>query len=282
MIQIPAMPQKRNLSVHNRHVNLLLLIALTCASITILPSSVKAQDSQDVQASVIGIAINKPDPNSEYGQSLVFGRAAGVEVHLQVGTESMHIIALEAEGPGVGIEVPEGKKLEASRFSDISFGAQIDENGKSVRFSISSPEMPPTGTTKLLVKGSVVLLVGENPANAEQAFELKAGAKGKLGAIDVEIEEVGEDSFGEEGLTVSFKSTESLDTLKALRFFDEKGTEIESSPAGRYSFGFGNSKNHNTSYRLAGKHSKIQAKVEYFRETKKVNVPIEQEVTFGF
>lgn len=237
----------------------------------------------DIKVSVAGISIARPKPNDEYGQSLVMGRSPGVEVHLRIESPTLHIIKVgESKGKTPKFTVVGGKALSAGeRFSDFGFFSQIEEGGKAVTIPFSAAEIPPAGTGKLQVQGEIILTTGADPSTAEQKIVLKAGQKVTLGTIACEIEEVSEDSFGDAGTIVNFKSTQSLEMLQELAFVDEAGKEIESSGAGTSSFGFGGDMTYNTSYRLAGKPENVVAKVKFFKSTKDIPVKIDRTISLG-
>lgn len=234
------------------------------------------------QVTIAGLSIARPKANDQFGMSQVMGRNAGIEVHLRIETSDLHIIKVaENKDKTPAISVAGGKTLAAGdRFSDIGFFSQVDEDGKAVTIPINASELPPAGTAKLQIKGEIILTTGSDPATAEQKFALKAGEMVQLGKINCELEEVNEDSFGDESATIiNFKSSESLSTLQEVKFFDAAGNEIESSPAGTSSFGFGGDMTYNTNYRLVGKPTEVVAKIKYFKSTK--DVPIKIDRTFG-
>ncbi len=268
--------------IHQHLTHLYFVLAIACGILCSTATTANAWQT-DVKVTVAGISIARPKPNDEYGQSLVMGRSPGVEVHLRFESPTLHIIKVgESKGKTPKLSVSGGKELSSGeRFSDFGFFSQIDEDGKAVTIPFSAAEVPPSGTAKLQIQGEIILTAGADPTSAEQKILLKAGQKVTLGTIACEIEEVSEDSFGDAGTIVNFKSKQSLEMLQELTFADAAGKEIESSSAGTSSFGFGGDMTYNTSYRLAGKPENVVAKVKFFKSTKDIPVKVDRTISLG-
>jgi len=235
---------------------------------------------------LVGVAVTMADTDNEYGGSAVMGRSPGVEVSLRIVDKNAFFTGLaEKDGEGLSslkLFTDDGKELTSeSSFGGWGFNADISENGQRVTVPVSASGMPPAGTTKLHVRGTVVLVAASDPATEDSAFDVTKGAELKLGNVPVKLSEVEEDPWGEEGLMLAFETSKSLDAISEVVFLDAAGKVIESSSGGSSSFGFGDQMNYSKSYNLKSKPKKITVRVKYFKSTGEVKIPVDLPVTLS-
>ncbi len=256
----------------------LAITIVAASSINLVEARTKVLGQDGIAVEVVGVAISKPDPNSEYGWSYVSGRNPGTEVHVRIVATGSAILALanaERTSDAPQLVTLDGKSLKAPRGgNDISFYSQISEDGQHCVFPIRSDDLPPTGTSALKIEGKVKVTTGSDLQNKRVKIDVKPDSKIDVGDIQMTLSEVEDDMFGENAWTLTFQSNQSLATIKEIKFFDDAGGEIESSSAGSHSFGFGNQMTYGRSFRVMGKPQSVNVEIRYFASTREVDVPL--------
>lgn len=257
----------------------ILAISIGLAAVFFYDSSASAQTGATVR--VVALTVALPDPGSEYGGSYVLGRPAGVDVSIMVEDRNAFFLAVVDEG-SEKTEVQllaGGKPLEnENRFSRLSFMSNISDNGQRVIVPISATELPPKGTTGLKAAGKLVLKVGDDEKVDKVAFKVAQGETVQLGPVAAKIASVESYDFGAAVTNVTFESTKPLDAISSIKFLDENGKEIETSPGGSSAFGFGDQMTYSRGFGVAGKPTSLTAEVKFFSKTRNVIVPIDVEV----
>lgn len=257
------------------------------AIVWLRPLDVAACVPQDkVTVDVVGLSVTKPDPDSQFGWSLIPGRNAGTEVHIRLtaaGQTILSVATAKSDGAGeLGIAVSGGGKLKAgSGGGDLNFLAQISEDGQHCTLPIQSDDLPPAGTRALTVTGRVKITTGNDLQTQRVKIELKPEAQFQIGTHKLELSDVEDDMFGEDAWSLTFQSSQSLATIKEFKFFDDAGQEIESSAAGSHSFGFGNQMTYGRSFRVMGKPTSVHVEASYFASTQDIEVPIDLTCELG-
>jgi hypothetical protein len=263
-------------------------VILSASTIFILAAIILSGNSfaQESKTSVkaVGLSITLPDPDNEFGQSFVLGRAAGVEVTLMVEDKNLFFIAVVDEGKDktdLKISVV-GKPLENKQdFSRIGFMANISPDGHRVTLPVNASEIPPAGTKELGVTGTIGIMVGSDSKEETVSFKPVVDEKVKLGGIETKIASVEEQNFGEPMTVVTFESQKSLDTIQTIKFLDESGKEIQSSSGGSSSFGFGGQTTYSRSYQIAGSPKTLSAEIAFFSSNKTIKVPVDCRLDIG-
>ena len=243
------------------------------------------QDSNP-HVDLVGVAITLPDADNEYGGSAIPGRSAGVEVNLRIVDAKQFFTGL-AEKNGQPVSslkffTEDGTELPDENSSpDLSFGWDISKDGHRVTIPFGASTVPAAGTTKLHVRGTVVLVAAKDPTTEENSFDVKKGTQLKLGNVPVKLSEIQEDQNGETGMTLTFETDKSLDTIQDVVFLDEGGKTIESSSGGGGSFGFGDKMTYSSSFNLKAKVKKITVRVKYFKSTEEAKVVVDLPVTLS-
>ncbi|HMP78274.1 MAG TPA: hypothetical protein PKD54_02370 [Pirellulaceae bacterium] len=222
----------------------------------------------------------KLDPESEYGWSIVQGRNPGTEVHIRLSARGNTILSLGSADARGGdqprLMTVEGQALKPPRGgADFDFFSQISEDGQHCVFPLRSEELPPAGANQLKMAGKVKLTTGMDLQTKRVKMDVVKDAKVEVGEIRLTLSEVEDDMFGENAWLLTFQSSQSLATIKEIKFFSDGGAEIESSSAGSHSFGFGNQMTYGRSFRVMGKPASLQVEVRYYASTKEVEVPLE-------
>lgn len=254
-----------------------------CLLISSLSSS-WAQQSE-TQSDVVGISVAKPDPDNQFGQSLVMGRAVGVEVHLRIQNPQLVFLRLsEKDGEPestLRLLTPEGKELEGEPGRMLSFGTEVSSDGHRVIFPISVASVPPAQVNQLKVKGTIVLVTASDPATADSALTIAQDSESKLGNVPIKLTAIEENPYGDTGLLITIESKQPMDSVSEVTFLDESGELIESSSGGSGSFGFGGNMTYSRGYHLKAKPKKVTLRAKYFKATQPLKVEIDLPVSLG-
>ncbi len=258
-----------------------LFVGLVCLS---TPESINAQTETTIK--VVGVSVSLPDPDSEFGGAAIPGRQPGTEVYVQVRNEKMFFTGLAKDGDkektSVKILDEKGNDIvNESSFSNFGFGTNISDDGHTVTIPVNASGLPPKGADQIQVKGKIVLVVAKDEKTEDVAIELEQGAKLKLGNVDVKISEIEANPYGEDGWSMSFESSSSLDTIAEITFLDASGKKMESSSSGGYESGFSGEMTYSRSYTVTGKTEKLSARVRYFQSTVELELPLDLPVTLG-
>ncbi|MDP1563250.1 MAG: hypothetical protein Q8M16_17860 [Pirellulaceae bacterium] len=259
------------------------LIAATAIVHLVSANFASAQESKAV-VKAVGLSVNLPDPDSEYGGSYAMGRPSGIEVMVLAEDAKSFFISVVDEGPEkTTLELSaNGKKLKNEQgFSNIGFMSRISDNGRYVVVPVSATQVPTEGATSVKVTGKLILKAGADEKKEKVKFKVSVDEKVKLGPVTTKITTVEESNFGEPATNITFETNQSLDVISSLKFFDEQGKEIEASPAGSSSFGFGDQMTYSRAYQVAGSPKSLNAEVTYFGSTRTVTIPVDLEVNLS-
>lgn len=259
----------------------LLLVAFTMLSS--LPHPSNAQDSKPTMKAV-GLSVNLPDPDSEFGGSFSLGRQAGIEVILLAEDKKTFFIAVVDDGKEkTSLELSaNGETLKNEQgFGNVGFMSRISEDGHRAVVPVSASQVPPPGTNTVKVSGRLVLKTGTEEKKDKVKFKVAVDEQVKLGPATTKISAVEAYDFGEPTTSITFETNQALDVISAIKFFDEQGKELEATPAGSSSFGFGDEMTYTRGFQVAGNPKSLSAEVTYFAATKLVTVPVDLEVNLS-
>lgn len=265
-----------------------LTIAVFLASGLVLSGPQSLAAWQNPQVDVVGLSVALPDPDNEYGQSMVPGRLAGTEVTLRVVDKGRFFLG-QADGengePLSSLDLldDQGNKLKKEDdFSYYSMDAEVSEDGSRVVMVVHRSDLPPAQCKELQVKGTIELLAGTSEITEKTRFKVANGTEATLGGIEVKLSDVSENPYGEPGRMFTVESAARLDTVAEITFLDDKGKDLESMAAGEGAFGFGDEMTYSRTYIVEGAvPDELTARVRYFRKTEKVPVPVDLTVSLA-
>ncbi len=248
------------------------------------PEKIVAQETT-AKLEIIGIAVTMADPANEYGGSAVPGRMPGTEITLRASNDKMFVVGIVDDGDDaskLSIFDDSGKELESEGYAGgLAFRSSISEDGHSVSLPVTASAVPSDGTTRLHVRGTLVLVSASDEKTEDSVFEVAEGTEVKLGTISAKISELEEDPYGEPGLNISFESNKSFDTIAELTFLDESGQQLESSSSGGGSYGFNDQMTYQKNFTIKAKPKKMTVRVRYFEKTEHVKIDVDLPVTLG-
>jgi len=267
------------------------VVSLT--ALVALAAVLHAQEADEPPAQVatvkaVGLSVAMHDGSDNKSGSFAQSMDAGTTVHL-LADFGDHTALEEIEDDST-IEVftdDAGTVLlepgEAERFGFIGLrNVEIAEDGHSARFYFTTRERPAAGTKAIILKASVVFVLGRNETTAKlETVALKPGEKLTTGDHVLEIKSVGKPSWGDAQLEVEFTSEQSFAGIKAMRFFNAEGKEIESDV-------HQNSRMQANEYVIYGRTLQLMEavdvatiEIDYYAETETVTVPVDVQVGLG-
>ena len=268
-------------------------MAFCIAALSVLGATLRAQDADEAPAAVatikaVGLSVAMHDGSDSKSGSFAQSLDAGTIVHLmadfgdQIALEEIEDDStIEAFTDDVGTVLLEPG--EAERFGFIGMrNVEIAEDGHSARFYFTTNERPADGAKAVVLKASVVFVLGRDLTTAKlDAVALKPAEKLTAGEHVMEIKSVGKPSWGDAQLEVEFTSQQSFAGVKAIRFFDADGKEIESEVNG-------NSRMQANDYVVYGRTLWLMkavdvatVEIDYYAETEAVTVPVDVTVGVG-
>lgn len=269
----------------------LLLAVLSLIGLAALTAVLHAQDADEATAPVaavkaVGLTIAMHDGSDNETSSLAHYVDAGTSLHLWADfgdATAIEVIeddsTIEAFTDDLGTVLLEPG--EAERFGFIGLkNAEIAEDGQTARFMFTTHERPGDGATAMALQASVVFVLGSDETTATlDSVALKPGETLTAGDHSMEIKSVGKPSWGDAQLEVEFSSRQSFGGIKAMRFFDADGKEIESEVNG-------NSRMQANDYVVFGRTLWLMKavdvatiEIDYYAETERV--PVAVDVTAG-
>ena len=238
---------------------------------------------QDIDVSVVGLAITKEDPESEYGESMVPGLQAGTTVYVRVQLPKRTVIKItQSKDTPLSIKDSTGKTLPDSG-SDFGFMSSISDDGKTVLVPVSANTVPAEGAKSITISGTVTLICGADPKTEEVAVEIASGKKVELAGIEFEISDIQDSFMLDDGQMFELQSKTSPSQIKSIKAILANGKRVEVSPSGSSEFGFGDDITFGRSYDVPCKVASIKKlEVTFFENVEEVNVPMDLSVELGF
>ena len=251
--------------------------SIICVLAIALCTGSQAYSQDKVTQQVAGLVVMKVNPDAEYENSaLVTGHESGTTVYIRVAIDSTKILSV---GDGkFAIKVNDGEKFDEGELN--SFYADISEDGKSVILPIKSQKLPPDGSTGLMVKGAVKLVVGREKKVDTLDIKLEKDAEFEFNGAKVKVNSVGDGFNG--GKEIEFTTSKSWDAIESFQLLDGSGKQVECTRSGYSSWGFGDEMTYNYNYSFDADPEQItQAKIEFYSKTADVPVDIEHTVNLG-
>lgn len=240
--------------------------------------SVPALGGAQENVEVVGIAIAKKDPDSQFNQSFVPGTQSGVQVYLRVALPDKLILKVDGESTSLKITDSNNQELTANENADISFFASISDDKHSVILPVSSGDVPSSGATHLTVQGEATLNCGADSKTETINVTIAADTELKLGPVTAKILQIDE-GFQENTKRIELESKTSFDVIESLAFLDKSGKEMASSPQGGGSFGFGGDMTYTKSIQIEGDPELVaQIKIVYFQKVEPIKVAVDAKV----
>ena len=269
----------------------LILLVVSITALAALTAVLYAQDADEAPAAVatvkaVGLSVAMHDGSDNDSGSFAQSLDAGTIVHLLVdfGDEiAIEVLdddsTIEAFTDDVGTVLLEPGEAERFGFKGMR-NAEIGETGHTARFYVTTNKRPAAEAKAVVLQATVVFVLGRDETTAKlDSVALKPGEKLTAGDHILEVKSVGKPSWGDAQLEVEFSSRQSFGGIKAMRFFDADGKEIESEVNG-------NSRMQANDYVVFGRTLWLMKavdvatiEIDYYAETERV--PVAVDVTAG-
>jgi len=270
----PVKPTLENSILRCKTLFAFLLLAGFC-----FPNLVSA--FQDVNVSVNGFTIAKPDANNDYGSNTVMGTAAGTTVYVVVKLPEKRIIKVaDFSAGGPTLKDSAGNSMSAD---SSSFMSNISDDGKSVVLPISSQDLPTKGSTSIEVGGNVKLICGAEPKTEEVDVKLAEGEKLTLAGIEFTVQAIGRSFMKRNAEMIELQCRKSPASISSISAVLGNGKEVEISSSGTSELNSGKDIRFGCTYHIPGKAADIgKLKVAFFESSEEVEVPLKLKFGLGF
>ncbi len=258
-------------------------LTLTLTFLVGLNVSVWAQKPLKVEAG--GIQIVAKQESEEFDSLRPFHQQLGTKVALMIHGEGL--IAIDTnesklsafrDNKGTNLLVKEG-------FGGDGFDSfpKVNDAGTLGMVDVRGGGIPTKGAHSVQVKGSLTVSQGTQSKAVKSAkVAFKDGSKLVAGAYTFEIKKVGKPSFGDHPMEITLKIDQKLTEIRAFRFLDVNGNEVESNGTGSSSMGFNDQVTVERSFSLAKEITTGTLELDVWQDLKTKTVPIDVTVGVGF
>lgn len=226
-----------------------------------------------------GMQVVWDDGGGVFGSFRTFNMKAGMQVAIILDSDGPSFIDVVERECKVTIGGAEGR---CRYFGQQS---QLSKDGKHLRLEIEA-EGAKLVDEKAAMNGEIAVLMASEKAEASTGMlDLKVGTvvefPAEAGLPKLTIEKVGKPSWGKEEFMVSLKCHEDFQKPVSVKFIDENGKEQVAKSAGSSRMGIGKMLTVSMAYKVDKKVSKAKLVVEYWKDLKKVTVPVDFKLGFG-
>ncbi len=197
-------------------------------------------------------------------------------------------LAVNAGDKGIiGFDQDRSKLTVSDETNDLGgkFGMwnKFSKDGKLMRVEVATEKLPAAAAAGLKLTGKLELIVAsKTETKASEPREFKKGDKVELSDdFKFEIDTIGKPKWGDEPLALTLKWNRKVPELAAVRFCDEAGKVIESSPSGSSRSGFLGKYTVTKSYKLKKNSKVLKIEMDLWMDAEKVTVPVDVRVGLG-
>ncbi len=243
----------------------------------VAPAQGAASAPPEVKVAIAGFRIVGPSIGpSDFGERTAFNESPGIGVALAVSVPA-GVTLLDADDDASVVETwVDDKGTDLSE--DASFGFSPDFTGDqtALLLTLTAAGRPAADARAFTVKGTLAVTTARGETTARAAkVALTKGTTFKAGATAYTVNEIEKD--GDETFVTLSMTRDAVDRIKALRFLDAGGKEIEGSLSMRgYSMDTGE-----VMYRVSGAPSVATVEVVQHDGLHTQQVPFSFEVTLG-
>lgn len=259
-----------------------LLCALIAQEVSPPSAPPPGQPKSSLRATGLSIAVPAGSPGAAIAPLL-----SGTHLHFILSTEQANVISLDAKSCKIGVlRDDKGKDLLQSagdRAAGLGDFHNVADDGKTVAFSVASPQLPSPGSTSLQIKGELVLRTGLEPKEADLGeLALKKGTSLVAGPVQMTVNSVMQERMGRRLETrVRVEADQPLDQVRRVVFRSADGQEIPVRLSSEGVTVMMGRTVHNRTYALQGSFEKAKVAVSYYARTAPLTVPVEATVGLG-
>jgi hypothetical protein len=250
-------------------------VALT-AGMALCLSTVGAQEKQadkaTLEVTTVSITRNPDSKNFPF-----MFPPQGTSLHVLVKCPGKEFLGVDTSSKVSDFKDDKGTSLMGKDFFNktmFSTFPQIAKDRSAMIVSVQSAKVPVKGSTKIILKGALVVRCGTDVKTTE-AKEVAMVAKSEVKVGDFTIAFVGEKGFLGAGAIFNVISTKP--NIKAVTAKDDDGKDVELLQTN--SFGAGNRWTYGYNLKTKVKQPKIA--ISYFAKEEKLSIPVDLSATGG-
>lgn len=225
----------------------------------------------------VSLSVNKKLDEKDF-QFPPFG---GVYLSVLISHPGKQILGIDQQAGKVSeLKDDKGTSLLATGLFKPSFvQSNLSKNREKLIVSVNSGTPPSKGSTRLTLKGEVVLRCGLDEKTTEaKEVEIKltkADDKIKVGDYTIKITQ--EKGFGESGATFTLSGAKP--GIKSLSIKDDDGKEVEYNPG--FAYQDFQTKEQVSTFFLRRQVKKMKLAITYYNKEEKVTVPVNVSISIG-
>lgn len=265
------------------------LVILSClvSAVSLMPVGLRAQPTAkpaETKIKVVGVSVIEDFPRKNKEGITVHTGGSGTGIYFHATNHTSTFLSLD-EGASKVQSMTDDKGANIFKKGNFS-GVQavspsvITNDGHTIHFRVGSAAIPTHGATSIHVKATVATDVGTNKTEqTAKAVSLTKGTAVKLGTIAATITQARKPAWANEKdkLEVTFRASESFESIASIEFLGADGKEIKSKQSGSSSFGH----TYEVTYNLEAVAKTVDIKVDYFAKVEEVDLPVDAKVTVG-
>lgn len=217
-----------------------------------------------------------------------FNWHSGTRIALLVTSKDKAIVNVDKDGSKVtALADEEGTDFTKAKGRFGRGGAKFgfpnfSDDQKAMMVDVESAGIPAKGSKELNLKGELAIAVAsKSEMKKSKVVELKKGAKVVVGDHTFEVEKTGKPDWGEDPLSISFKSSVSHKDFKEVVFHDAEGNVIESSRSSSGSMGMFGKRTYTVTFNLKKKVDKIILGLDEWSDLEVIKVPLDLKIGTG-
>lgn len=216
------------------------------------------------------------DGGKAFGGFKTYNTSEGISMVFHLKSDGASFI--DADDDGSKLEIC-GKKARPKFFNS---DGDISEDGKMIKIEMSADGAKAVDG-KAQVKGSIAVVTGtETATSSTELIEWKKDTEVSFpegsNLPTFTVSKVGKPDWGDEEFAITLKCKQDLMDPVSVKFVEEDGTEHEAKSDGYSRMSFGNNVTLELGYKTEKKFSKAKLVIEYWKDAKTVEVPVDMEV----
>ncbi|RMF70882.1 MAG: hypothetical protein D6744_18795 [Planctomycetota bacterium] len=234
---------------------------------------------------VVGLRIVAAPPK-DHDDLRAFNQTPGTTIALLLRQPAGGLIAIETDDSRLeAFRDDTGGDLltgDDSYFGPFGSFPDVSDDQTLALFELSGPGMPAANAKTVTAKG--VLKVKQATKSAKARTEnvvLAPETKFEVGDYAFVITEVGESEWSDAKLSLTLKTKQDINAVRAMRFFDADGAEIKADVEGSSSMRFGSNVTFEVSYGLAKKVANATIEIDVWQDLKTIDLPFEVSAGVG-
>lgn len=228
---------------------------------------------------VVGLRIVAAPPKG-HDDLRAFNQTPGVTIAVLLRQPAGGLIAIETDDSKLeALRDDTGGDLLAgddSYFGPFGSFPDISDDQTLAMFEIAGPGLPAANARSITAKGVLKVKQASKSAKARtENVSLAPETKFEVGGYSFVITEVGKSEWSEAKLSLTLQTKQDINAVRAVRFFDADGAEIEADIEGSSSMRFGGDATYEVGYGLAKKVANATIEIDVWQDLKTVDLPFE-------